>query len=180
MGTAAREGAIIREERMEVSLNGALDQVYSECRQQLFTCALAITRCPDIAEDAIQEAFYRLFRLNCQPQNIKAYVFRAVRNAAIDQVRKNSAPVNSIPEFAMDFIFDSRPGPADAAMENEFQRRVAEALMGLVEDERETIVQHLYGNLTFREIAEVREAPLGTVTSWYQRGLEKLRARLEG
>jgi len=51
--------------------------------------------------------------------------------------------------------------------------------MGLSEDESETIVQHLYGNLTFREIAEIREAPLGTITSWYQRGLEKLRAELE-
>jgi RNA polymerase sigma-70 factor (ECF subfamily) len=164
---------------MESPLNGALDQVYSECRQQLFTCALAITRCPDTAEDAIQEAFHRLFRLDTRPRNVKAYVFRAVRNAAIDQVRKNSPPVNAIPEFVLDFIFDPRLGPADAAMDKEFQRRVAETLMGLAEDERETIVQHLYGNLTFREIADVRDAPLGTVTSWYQRGLEKLRARLE-
>lgn len=156
-------------------LNGKLDQLYGDCRQQLFTCALAITRSADRAEDAIQEAFCRLFRLSDQPENLKAYVFRSVRNAAIDQIRRNPAPVETIPEF----IFDLRPGPPEAAAEDEFRRRVAEALMTLSGDESETIVQHVYGNLTFREIAEVRDTPLGTVTSWYQRGLKKLRAELE-
>jgi len=33
--------------------------------------------------------------------------------------------------------------------------------------------------LTFQEIATLREAPLGTVVSWYRRGLEKLRQKLE-
>ena len=160
---------------MALPLNGTLDQIYCQHRQQLFTCALAVTRCADRAEDAIQEAFCRLFRLDARPQNLKAYVFRAVRNAAIDQVRNNPAPGEAIPEF----IFDPRPGPSEAAAQQEFQRRVAAALLGLSNDECETIVQHLYGNLTFREIAEIREAPLGTVTSWYQRGLEKLRAKLE-
>ena len=63
------------------SLNGDLESVYRECRQQLFTCALAITRCPDRAEDAVQDAFCNLFRMNNAPRHLKAYVFRAVRNA---------------------------------------------------------------------------------------------------
>jgi RNA polymerase sigma-70 factor, ECF subfamily len=156
-------------------LNGTLDQIYREHRQQLFTCALAVTRCAARAEDAVQEAFCRLYRLDVRPQNVKAYVFRAVRNAALDQLRGNPQPSETFPEF----IFDPRPGPPEAAAEEEFQRRVAAALMGLSADERETIVQHLYGNLTFRDIAEIREAPLGTVASWYQRGLAKLRTELE-
>jgi RNA polymerase sigma-70 factor (ECF subfamily) len=154
--------------------NGTLDQIYREHRQQLFTCALAVTRCADRAEDAIQEAFCRLYRLDVRPQNVKAYVFRAVRNAALDQLRGNPIPIEAFPEF----IFDPRPGPSEAAVGQEFQRRVAAALLGLSADERETIVQHLYASLTFRDIAEIREAPLGTVTSWYQRGLAKLRTEL--
>jgi RNA polymerase sigma-70 factor (ECF subfamily) len=156
-------------------INGTLDQFYREHRQQLFTCALAVTRCAHGAEDAIQEAFCRMFRLGVEPRNLKAYVFRAVRNAALDQLRRNARPGEAL----ADFIFDPRPGPAEAAVDQEFQRRVAERLMRLSEDERETIVEHLYGNLTFREIAEIREARLGTVTSWYSRGLEKLRNELE-
>ena len=156
-------------------LNGALERIYRDYRQQMFTCALAITRCPDRAEDAIQEAFGRLFRLGRKPRHLKAYVFRSVRNAALDQVRRNPPPVNGIDEF----IFDPGAGPREAAATSEFERRVAEALLTLSDDERETIVQHIYGNLKFREIARVRERPLGTVAGWYHRGLRKLRTRLE-
>jgi RNA polymerase sigma-70 factor (ECF subfamily) len=167
---------IVREEfRVLSPLNGLLDQVYRDDGQRLFTCALAITRSVERAEDAVHEAFYRLCRLSKPPRNLRAYVFRAVRNAAIDQRRKNPPSVEAVP----DFIFDLGPGPCEAAIDNEFQRRVAETLIRLSEDECETIVQHLYGNLTFREIAEIRGAPTGTVTSWYQRGLDKLRAKLE-
>lgn len=155
--------------------DGALEQIYRRHRQQLFTCALAVTRCPDRAEDAIQEAFYRLFRSNSRARQMKAYVFCTVRNAAIDQLRRNPAPAEELSEF----IFDPGPGPDHAAAENEFQRQVTAALTTLSEDERETIVQHIYGDLTFREIAKIRDAPLGTVTAWYQRGIKKLRERLE-
>jgi RNA polymerase sigma-70 factor (ECF subfamily) len=157
------------------TLNGALERIYLEYRQQLFSCALSITRRSDLADDAIQEAFYRLFRLDSKPRHLKAYVFRTVRNAAVDQVRRNPAPAEELGEF----IFDRAAGPRDRAVDNELKRQAAEALLALSEDERETIVQHIYGNLTFREIARVREAPLGTVVTWYRRGLKKLRDRLE-
>jgi RNA polymerase sigma-70 factor (ECF subfamily) len=156
-------------------LNGALDRIYLENRQQLFTCALAITRSPELAEDAVQEAFCRLFRLDRKPRHPKAYVFRAVMNAARDQARR--APPASA-ELG-DLIFDPSPGPTVAAEEQELRREVARALLTLSEDERETIVQRIYGGLTFREIARVREAPIGTVAAWYRRGLEKLKRRLE-
>ncbi len=160
---------------MHRTLDGALERIYRDCRQQLFTCALAITQCRDRAEDAVQEAFRRLFRLSSQPRHLKAYVFRTVRNAAIDQVRRAPPPAMELNEF----IFDSKPGPRETAAENEFQGRVAEGLLTLSENEREVIVQHVYGELTFRQIAQVREAAVGTVVSWYRRGMKRLRARLE-
>lgn len=156
-------------------LNGMLERFYREHRQQLFTCALAVTRCADRAEDAVQEAFCRLLRLERAPRHLKAYVFRAVRNAALDQVRGGGRPALEADES----IFAPGSGPRDQAAGHELQRRVAEALAALSDDERETVVQRLYGDLTFREIAEIRQTPLGTVAAWYHRGLQKLRARLE-
>ncbi len=156
-------------------LDGALERFYCDQRQRLFTCALAVTRCPDRAEDAIQEAFSRLFRLRKSPENLKSYVFRSVRNAAVDQVRRNPQPV----ETDMEFIFDPEADPRADAEDKELHRRVGQALLTMQENERETIVLHLYADLTFREIAELTEAPPGTVASWYRRGIEKLRSMLE-
>lgn len=133
-----------------------------------------MTRCPERAEDAVQEAFWRLCRLMREPRNLKVYVFRAVRNAAIDQLKRNPSPNDD-----GHLVFDPSEGPAEAMAAKEFQRAAARALRELDEQERETIIQRLYADLTFREIAQVRETTIGTVSGWYYRGLRKLRTRLE-
>jgi len=107
--------------------------------------------------------------------DLKSYVFRAVRNAALDQLRNFGPPREPLP----DYVFDPASGPAASVEDADFKRQVVELLARLSPDERETIVQHLYGDLTFQEIATLREAPLGTVVSWYRRGLEKLKRKLE-
>jgi RNA polymerase sigma-70 factor (ECF subfamily) len=152
-----------------------LERIYDSWGKALFTYALAVTGCRDLAEDALQEAFTRLLRMERAPDNLKAYAFQCVRNAAIDLVRKNQ---NTVP-LPEDYIFNSSDNPRTQAEKREFQARVAEALKTLSEDERETIVQRLYADLTFEEIAGMRQKPLGTVASWYRRGIEKLKELLE-
>jgi RNA polymerase sigma-70 factor (ECF subfamily) len=152
-----------------------MERIYDEYGPQLFTCALAVTGRPELAEDAMHDAFYRGFRLTHFPRNLKAYMFRCVRNAAIDQLRQRS----KTSRLSEDYIFDSSAGPSELAEQRQFKHRVAEALLKISEDERETIVQHLYADLTFQEIADLRERPLGTITSWYRRGLAKLREQME-
>ena len=156
-------------------LNGSLENIYLKHRQQLFTVALSITKCPDRAEDAIHNAFQRLFRLGSIPGNLKVYVFKSVRNAAIDQYRLNSRPTTEI----TDYIIDPGDGPVEKANEKEFEHSVNQALLKLSEMERETIVDHLYADLTFKEIARILGIPRSTVVSCYYRGIKKLRALLE-
>ena len=157
------------------SLETQIDGFYREHRQPLFTYALTITRCPERAEDAIQEAFYRLYRLHTLPDHLRAYVWRAVRNAAIDQRRR----VPHTAALVDGALFDPAPDPRHEAVSSQVRERLESALAELCDDERETIVQHLFGELTFREIAQVREISINTITSWYRRGLEKIRARWE-
>jgi RNA polymerase sigma-70 factor, ECF subfamily len=156
-----------------------LTQLYCDFRQQLFTCALAVTGSPSRAEDAVHDAFCQLLRrqdaADDRMMDLKAYVFRAVRNAALDQLRRLGPPREPLP----DYVFDPASGPAASAEDAEFKRQVVELLARLSPDERETIVLHLYGNFTFQEIATLRQAPMGTVVSWYRRGLDKLRRKLE-
>lgn len=158
-----------------MALQSELKKIYNKYQQPLFVCALAITRCREQASDALHEAFRRLLELDRTPKDLKLYTFRCVKNAAIDQVRRR----NHTTPLVEDFIFDPAPGPREAAASDEFQRRVARALLELPEDERETVVQHLYADLTLREIAELRGDSVNTVKSWYRRGLERLRAQLE-
>ena len=116
-------------------LRREMERVYDQHGSQLYTCALAVTRSPELAEDAVHEAFCRGLRLSEGPRNLKAYMFRSVRNAAIDQLRRRSR-LTSLTE---DYIFDSSAGPSELAEQNQFTRHVAQALLKLSDDEREQV-----------------------------------------
>ena len=68
-----------------------IEAIYQNHRQGLYTLALSITRNPDRAEDAVHDAVVRLCRTSPTPTGDPvAYVFAAVRNAAIDIKRKRT------------------------------------------------------------------------------------------
>jgi RNA polymerase sigma-70 factor (ECF subfamily) len=147
---------------------------YLRHRQELFSYALSITRNRATAEEAVHTAFARLLEKPRAPLRLKAYVFRSVRNAAIDQWREERAGRDAYLELA------GRPGsaegPAGGVGEDEELYRAMDALS---EDERECIVLKIHQGMTFREIAAVRGVSINTAASWYRRGLDRMRAALE-
>ena len=158
-------------------MQGNLERIYREHRQGLYTLALAITRSPDQAEDAVHDAFVRLWRSGIEPAGDRvAYVFAAVRNAAFDQRRRRRETVETPLS-----IFDSvEPDPAQAAVDAERQRLVREAVDSLPLRQRQIVVLRLYASLTFRQIGEMFGEPLPTVASRYRRALQRIKTAVEG
>ena len=154
-----------------------LAQLYARHRQGLFTAALSITGCAARAEDAVQEAFARMCRsIRNDIDDPSAYVFAAVRRAAIDQRRKLAARDN----VSRASIFGAEAPSVDSnALDAERQNSVADAIGQLPDDMREVIVLRIYGELSFAQIAQVMDEPIQTVASRYRRGLGRLRERLE-
>lgn len=151
----------------------ALHAVYVENRQELFTYALSITRNREAAEDAIHSVFERLLRGRGLRPNLRAYVFRSVRNAAYDAWRRTRVRSHSIFDEAT-VVGPAEAGALEAGGADDFGR----LLQRLPADEREAIVLKIHAGLTFQQIAELRRAPLPTVASWYRRGLERLKTML--
>lgn len=153
-----------------------LERIYRDHRQGLFTLALSITRCPDLAEDAVQDAFTRLWRSRRKPQgDAVAYVFASVRNAALELARRRRRPV----EAAMSMFASGRSDPASAAIDAERRRLVREAVETLPIRQRQVVVLRLHAGLTFQQIAETFGEPLQTVASRYRRALQRIKATLE-
>ena len=157
-----------------------LEQLYARHRQGLFTVALSITRCAARAEDAVHDAFVRMCRVGTDrsaaaAQDLVAYAYAAVRNAAIDQQRRARTQAT-----AVESIFNGvRPAPADrGALDDERERFVAAAIDELPDEQREAVVLRVYAQLSFAQIAVVLDAPLPTVATRYRRALERLRERL--
>jgi len=157
-----------------------LQILYSRHRQALFTLALSRTGCRGLAEDAVHEAFVRMCRCDLsRVEDPDAYVFAAVRNASIDQVRRAHRPAKS-DSPARDSIFDDRAvDPQAGTLRTEEQSLVADAVEALPDEQREAIVLRIYGGLSFAQIAQVTGEPLPTAATRFRRGLERLRQKLE-
>lgn len=148
-----------------------LEQVYDRHQHQFFACALSMVGNKELAEDVVHDVFCRSLRLTELPQNLKAYLFRGIRNAAVDVLRRQSR----VKEVCCDDLFTGLAQPTEPDEDESYQFRLAQALTWLNDDQREVIMQHLVGGLTFREIAELQDVALGTLTARYHRGIKKLK-----
>jgi RNA polymerase sigma-70 factor, ECF subfamily len=161
-------------------------RLYARHRQGLYTLALSVTGRPERAEDAVQDAFARVCRTPgalAAAGDPVAYVFAAVRNAAVDQVRRPGvireavARGDQLPSVS---VFNGRvEGPEARALGAERERSVAAAVEGLPDEQKEVVLLRVYGGLTFAQISQVIEAPLATVATRYRRALGRLKGRLE-
>jgi RNA polymerase sigma factor (sigma-70 family) len=130
-------------------------------------------RC-DVPEDVVQEAVLQLVRQAALPDDPAAWLYRVVRNLALNasrsqqrRVRRETAAGADRPQWftASD---DDRLDASEAAL----------ALGELPVEQRETIVARLWGGLSFEEIARLSGSSTSSVHRWYQKGLETLRERL--
>ncbi|MDC0325624.1 RNA polymerase sigma factor [bacterium] len=157
------------------SVKDQLEQLYDQNGDQFFHCALAVTRCSAAAEDAVHNAIRSAMRLSKTPDNLRAYLFRSIRNAAIDLCRKQARLV----PISTEMLFEIPADQQDKIHQIEFLEDFKKELEELSPNERETIMQHLVAHLSFQEITDISGKPMGTVTSWYRRGILKLKQKLK-
>ena len=129
----------------------------------------------DAPDDVVQEALIALWRLPQPPENPVGWLYRAVRNGAIDCSRaerrrttREAAAARSRPQAW--FLPASESGLEGA--------EVAAALATLPIEQREIIVARLWSGLTFAQIAELTDSSTSTAHRRYVEGLTILRERL--
>lgn len=145
-----------------------LRHFYEANRRELFTYALSITRNRENAEDVIHNVISNLLNNGKLPKEMRPYIFRAVRNGAIDALRREQPAAASASMYATKGVEDPSLGLV-----------LQDALDQLNADERDAVVMKAYGGLTFKEISLMRGVSINTAASWYRRALEKLKTILE-
>ena len=122
-------------------------------------------------EDVVQEAFVKLSQQKATPERVVAWLYRVVRNEAIsraraEQRRKKHESIAATRSWFV--VADDTDGAA-----------VTSALESLPAEEREMIVLHLWGGLTFAEIAAIVGSSASSVHRGYVAGIQRLRERLD-
>lgn len=138
--------------------------------------ALSLTGDPGAAEDVAQDAFVQVLRAadEFDPRRaaFSTWFLRIVRNAALNATRATSRRTNHEAAAARTEGAHEDPGArVDAAA-------VAAHLQAISPTYRDAVALHYLEGLTFQEVAQVLNCPLGTVASRVRRGLEALRARV--
>ena len=128
----------------------------------------------DTPEDVVQEAFLLLVRQAAAPENLVGWMYRVVRNRAINVAR--SCRRQSHRETAV--ASRGRPWFVSTAGDRLDAVAATDALAELPADQREAIVARLWGGLSFEEIACLSGSSPSTVYRCFQRGLAALRERL--
>ena len=126
-------------------------------------------------EDVVQDALLKLMRQRRTPDNVVGWLYRVVRNDAISAaraaMRRRRYETASVEHSRVWFVpSNSQKLDVEAA---------TEALRTLPIEQREIIVAHLWGKLTFEEIAELVGSSSSTTHRRYLTGLDALRERLD-
>lgn len=140
------------------------------------------------AEDLAQEVFFKLYQAldRYDPKyKFSTWLFRVAQNAAIDRIRKRRLQLVSMDrtgdshsdmgtwEFA-----SSDPDPYADLRNLERGEAIQTAIDRLPWDYRELIVLRHFGELSYDEIAKLKDMPLGTVKNKLFRGRQMMKEQL--
>ena len=126
-------------------------------------------------EDLVQDVFLRLMAQPAEPGNVKAWLFRAVRNAAISAARTDRRRAGRELRVA-----EARPGWFQTNPEDLIDAAAAQAALGeLPEAQREVVVLRVWGRMTLQDVADTVGMPVSSVHEQYHAGLSALRKKME-
>lgn len=135
------------------------------------------------AEDVVQTVFCDLWnrRDEWQPQgSVKAYLYRAVRNTALDHLnRRNLEREWKEEEKEREQHPPSRTAPAEILQNQELSRAMKEAVNDLPERRRMVYKMAQYHDMTYAEIATALDIAPKTVENQMGRALKTLRDQLK-
>ena len=183
--TAVRITAIDETELVHRAINGERN-AFSElvCIHAQGVRNVIYRLCGDaqIAEDAAQETFIQawLHLSTYRPQtSLRNWLYRIAVNAATDMLRKEK---RILPNDIGDLLLtETGPGPELLVSQQERTALVQQAVLSLPDACRVVLVLREYEGMSYHEIADALDIPVGTVMSRlnYARKLLKERLKLK-
>ncbi|HEV8593273.1 MAG TPA: sigma-70 family RNA polymerase sigma factor, partial [Pyrinomonadaceae bacterium] len=142
-----------------------------------YNLARWLTRSDIEAEDIVQESYLRAFKFygGFRGENSRAWILRIVRNTFYSSV-KNYRPTECIDDVGEEVRGKDSADPEVILMESINEHQLKTMLEELPDEFREAIVLREIEGLSYREIAEIADVPLGTVMSRIARARQRLQS----
>src|ERR1019366_5098811 len=150
----------------------------------VYTLARYLLRDPTDAEDAVQECYLRALKHfdSYRGPAMKPWLFAILRNVCrAEFARRASSPTDTIEDVPDNagqtpLWHEAQETPEAQLLRRRDATTIRRIVTALAEPFRETFVLREIHNLSYREIADVVEAPVGTVMSRLARARAMLRS----
>jgi len=155
------------------------DAVFTSLLPTLQARMLALSRCPQIADDIVQDCYLQWVRQCDQrgpPHYPRAWLLTVAARRYFVLARR---PLSSNVGEAADQVASVVADPAQSYERAILKDDVTAALATLSEMQRDVVIGKLMNDLTFREIAEQLDIAVPTAKTHYLRALRHLRERLQ-
>jgi RNA polymerase sigma-70 factor (ECF subfamily) len=155
----------------------ALEELCKLTQAKLYGVALRILRQPALADEAVRDAYLRIWHdasaYDARHSDPMIFVVAAARRAALGLIRKRS---DADLEFAAKppAVPQEEQGAPPPVLSAELKRLLA-SLAGLSGDLRRMLLLAYYDGWSRRALAAEFDAPLATVATWLRRSLSQLR-----
>ena len=163
----------------------AFAELYRMTSAHLYAVALRILRDAGAAEEVLQESFVNVWHhagsyvaAKSQPLT---WLTSIVRNRCLDQLRRREVETVTMDDEEEGLAIAAEdPTPLEMLLSGADARAVGACIEALEQGQKQAIALAFFQGLSHSELAHHLREPLGTVKSWIRRGLERLRACLDG
>ncbi len=170
-------------ERVARRDRGAFLALYDATGAKLHGVCLRVLKDPAEAEDALQDAFVKVWRhadrYRANGLSPMTWLIAVARNSAIDRLRGRRAGAGG-GDAALAQLSDPAPGPEALAVAASQAREIARCLEELPDTRAQAVRGAYLDGQSYRDLARRFGVPLNTMRTWLRRSLVKLRECLEG
>jgi len=167
-------------------MKGSLDQLirgdgqawhnlYRAISPGLYRFLLSRVGDPNVAQDVMQEGFYRLTKsLSAMKDgsSIKSWLYSTCYRLTVDWYRQNSSA--NLEDCT--FLPDCEVGdPLTEVLQRESDEEILQAVMSLSDAHRTVVILRIWGELSYSEIRDITGLSEGTLRSQFYWAMRKLR-----
>jgi RNA polymerase sigma-70 factor, ECF subfamily len=161
----------------------ALHALYERAHRFVFTLTMRITKNRQTAEELTVDVFHDIWRhaskYEPSTSTVLGWILNQARSRAIDRLRFEGRQKRRPPQEGEDCRQWMAPRDSnDAIALSEQAQLLRKALAVLTSEEHQAIEAAYFSELTYAEVAERLNEPLGTVKTRIRSGLAKLREAL--
>jgi RNA polymerase sigma-70 factor, ECF subfamily len=158
------------------------ERLVREYQDRLYGFALRLTRRPEDAEEAVQDAFVRAYRaLKTYPaarireMAFRAWLYQVTLNVVRNRLRRKRHATESLDGAAAQTVADPSDGPLAKLEASRARADLSMLVAALPSRYRTPLILRYVEGLKLEEVAEILRQPLGTTKSNVHRAINALR-----